>query len=201
MVPSVKLVIVLVALLALLLMIVGGIRRALTVATGYGIYIFLGQLYDYVLWPLVQGHHGMTGAVAMSVGAVITNFIVLLAYQRMGIDWLGTGILHTLQTRSHTLAARLLQQPSWRGALVHLPARLLQFLPRLLRSRPLAFFALSSFGDSFLTTAYLRDGRFGPLERRDFWVFAASSVVGCAGWTLLNAGFLTLIKKPWETLP
>ena len=198
MVPSVKLAIVLVALLALLLIIVGGIRRALTVATGYGIYIFLGQLYDYVLWPLVQGYHGMAGAVAMSLGAVLTNFIVLHAYQRMGIDWLGTGILQTLQTRAHALAGRLLQQPSWRGALVHLPARLLQFLPRLLRSRPLAFLALSSLGDSFLTTAYLRDGRFGPLERRDFWVFAWSSVISCAAWTLVNAGALTLIKSQWE---
>lgn len=72
MVPSVKLAIVFVALLALLLMIVGGIRRALTVAT-----------------------------------------------------------------------------------------RLLQFLPRLLRSRPLALLTLSSLGDSFLTTAYLRDIRPG----------------------------------------
>lgn len=143
----------------------------------------------------------MAGALAMSLGAVLTNFIVLHAYQRMGIDWLGVGILQTLQTRAHILAARLLQQPSWRGALVHLPARLLQFLPRLLRSRPLAFVALSSFGDSFLTTAYLRDGRFGPLERRDFWVFAASSVVGCAGWTLFHAGALALIKKQWEALP
>jgi hypothetical protein len=200
MVSFVKLVIVLVALLALLLMIVGGIRRALTVATGYGIYIFIGQLYDYVLWPLVQGHHGMTGAVAMSVGAVITNFILLLAYQRMGIDWLGTGILQTLQTRAHGLADRLLQQTSWRGALVHLPARLFQFLPRLLRSRPLAFVALSSFGDSFLTTAYLRDGRFGPLERRDYWAFASSSVISCAAWTLVNEGALTLIKSQWEAI-
>jgi hypothetical protein len=141
----------------------------------------------------------MAGAVAMSLGAVLTNFIVLHAYQRMGIDWLGVGILQTLQTRAHILADRLLQQPSWRGALVHLPARLLQFLPRLLRSRPLAFLTLSSLGDSFLTTAYLRNGRFGPLERRDFWIFAWSSVISCAAWTLVNAGALTVLKTHWKS--
>jgi hypothetical protein len=194
-----KLALSLVILLAVVLCIAGSLRKALTVASGYGIYLFLGQLYDYVLWPIVQGYHGMTGAVAMSLGAVLTNFIVLHAYQRMGIDWLGIGILQTLQTRAHTLADRLLQQPSWRGALVHLPARILQFLPRLLRSRPLAFLTLSSLGESFLTTAYLRDGRFGPLERRDFWIFAWSSVISCAAWTLVNAGALTVLKTHWKS--
>jgi hypothetical protein len=142
----------------------------------------------------------MTGAVAMSIGAVAINFGVLHAYQRMGIDWLGTGVLQTLQARANTLADRLLQQPSWRGALVHLPARLLQILPRLLRSRPLAFLALSGLTDSFLTTAYLRNGRFGPLERKDLAIFAGSSVVSCAAWTPVNEGALALIKSQWEVI-
>jgi hypothetical protein len=196
-----KFALALVILLVVVLCVAGSLRRALTVATGYGIYIFLGQLYDYVLWPVVQGYHGMAGAVAMSVGAVAINFGVLHAYQRMGIDWLGVGVLQTLQTRAATLADRLLHLPSWSGLLAHLPARILQLLPRLLRSRPLAFLALSSLGDSFLTTAYLRDGRFGPLERKDLAVFAGSSVLSCAAWTLLNAGALTIIKKQWEALP
>jgi hypothetical protein len=35
--------------LPVVLCIAGSLRKALTVAGGYGIYIFLGQLYDYVL--------------------------------------------------------------------------------------------------------------------------------------------------------
>jgi asparagine N-glycosylation enzyme membrane subunit Stt3 len=181
-----KLALVLVILLVVVLCIAGSLRRALTVATGYGIYIFLSQLYDYVLWPIVQGYHGMTGAVAMSVGAVAINFGVLHAYQRMGIDWLGVGVLQTLQARIRAYAERL---PT-------LPSRLLHSLLRLPRSRPLAFLALSGLTDSFLTTAYLRNGRFGPLERKDLAIFAGSSVVSCAAWTLVNEGALALIKSP-----
>lgn len=193
-----KLALVFALLLAVVLCIAGGLRKALTVATGYGIYIFIGQLYDYVLWPIVQGYYGIIGAVAMSVGAVITNFIVLHVYQRMGIDWLGVGILHTLQARAQTLAGRLLLLSSWRGTLVHIPARLLQNLPHLFRCRPLAFLGLSIFTDSFLTTAYLRNGHFGPLERKDWWVFTGSSIISCAAWALLNAGVLSLLEPYWN---
>lgn len=185
-----KIALSLVILLAVVLCIAGSLRRALTVASGYGIYLFLGQLYDYVLWPIVQGCHGMTGAVAMSLGAVITNFVVLHAYQRMGIDWLGTGVLQTLQSRAAALADRL---PA-------LPSRLLQMLLRLPRSRPLAFLALSGLTDSFLTTAYLRNGRFGPLEHKDLAIFASSSVVSCAAWTLVNEGALALIQSQWDAM-
>jgi asparagine N-glycosylation enzyme membrane subunit Stt3 len=183
-----KLALVLVILLVVVLCIAGSLRRALTVATGYGIYIFLGQLYDYVLWPIVQSYHGMTGAVAMSLGAVAINFGVLHAYQRMGIDWLGVGVLQTLQDRIRTFANRL---PA-------LPARFLHALLRLPRSKPLAFVALSSLTDSFLTTAYLRKGRFGPLEKRDLAIFAGSSVLSCAAWTLVNEGALSVLKTHWR---
>jgi asparagine N-glycosylation enzyme membrane subunit Stt3 len=185
-----KLALALVILVVVVLCIAGSLRRALTVATGYGIYIFLGQLYDYVLWPIVQGYHGMTGAVAMSLGAVAINFGVLHAYQRMGIDWLGVGVLQNLQARIRTFANRL---PA-------LPARLLQSLLRLPRSKPLAFVALSSLTDSFLTTAYLRKGRFGPLEKRDLAIFAGSSVLSCAAWTLVNEGALGVLRKAWGNM-
>lgn len=193
-----KLALVVVLLLAVVFFIAGSLRRALTVATGYGIYIFLGQLYDYVLWPVVQGYHGMAGAVAMSVGAVLTNFFVLHAYQRMGIDWLGVGVLHTINARAQDLADRLLLLPSWRGLLARAPASILQTLPRLLGCRPLAFVALSTFTDSFLTTAYLRNGHFGPLERKDWWVFTWSSIISCAAWAMVNAGVLSLLKPYWN---
>lgn len=192
-----KLALILVLLLAVVLCIAGSLRKALTVATGYGVYIFLGQLYDYVLWPIVQGCYGLMGVVAMSAGAVATNFIVLHAYQRMGIDWLGIGVLQTLKTRAQHLADRLLLLPSWRGMIAHPPARFLQSLPRLLGCRPLAFVALSTFTDSFLTTAYLRNGHFGPLERRDWWVFIWSSIISCAAWALVNAGVLGVLRKTW----
>lgn len=188
-------------LLAVVLCIASSLRKALTVAAGYGIYIFLGELYDYVLWPVVQGYHGMAGAAAMSIGAVLINFGVLHAYQRMGIDWLGIGALQSFQIRAATLAERLLNLPSWRGALARIPARLLQFFIYALRSRPLTFVVISSAGDSFLATAYLREGRFGPIGRNDLTIFAASSVLSCLVWTVCNAGFLSLIQSYWHSQP
>jgi hypothetical protein len=72
-----------------------------------------------------------------------------------------------------------------------------------------AFFSRSRCGhhggppaspDSFLTTAYLRKGRFGPLEKRDLAIFAGSSVLSCAAWTLVNEGALAVIKSQWEAM-
>jgi hypothetical protein len=124
MVPSVKLALLLVALLALLLMIVGGIRRALNVATGYGIYIFHGQLYDYVLWPLVQGYHGMAGAVAMPLGAVLTHFIVLHAYSTtVPPDWSSAD--WSMECRCGTTMCRGIP-----GDVLTLPAGRLEFYQR-----------------------------------------------------------------------
>jgi hypothetical protein len=193
-----KLAILLLIVLAVVACIAGSLRKAFTVAAGYGAYIFLGQLYDYVLWPIVQGYHGMIGAVAMSLGAVAINFGVLHAYQRMGIDWLGIGVLQTYQTKAIHFSDRLLALTSWRGAIAHMPARLIRASVHLLRSRPLAFVVISSAGDSFLATAYLREGRFGPIERKDLGIFAASSVLSCAVWTACNAGFLSLIQSYWN---
>jgi hypothetical protein len=185
-----KLAILLVLVLAVVLCIAGSLRKAFTVAAGYGIWILFGQLYDYVLWPIVQGYYGMAGAVAMSVVAIATNFFVLHAYQRMGIDWLGVGVLQTLQACIRAFANRL---PA-------LPSRFLHAVLHLLRSRPLAFVTLSSLTDSFLTTAYLRNGRFGPLERKDYAIFTGSSVVSCAAWTLVNEGALAVIRSQWEVM-
>jgi hypothetical protein len=123
---------------------------------------------------------------------------VLHSYQRTGIDWLGVGVIHTMNSRAQNLASRLLLLPSWRGLIARPFARFLQAIPQLLGFRPLAFVALSTFADSFLTTAYLRNGHFGPLVRRDWWIFTWSSIIGCASWVLLNAGVIAVFRSTWN---
>lgn len=189
-----------VAALAIVLLVCRNLRKAISVAAGYSIYAILNELYDTVLWPVVQGRYGIGGAVSMSVGALVINFLVLSVYQRQKVDWLGVGVVDALVNRTTQTAKRFLAHPTWTGTFLYIPGRVLQFFVWALKSAWLGFLVLSLVTDSFITTAFLRRGRFGPLERRDILVFLASSTLSCAFWVLWNAGVVAVFLGLWRVL-
>ena len=194
-----KTVLLLTVAAGVVLLVSRNIRKAAAVAAGYGIYAVFGELYDTVLWPVVQGAFGSKGAVGMSLGAIGINFVVLSVYQRQKVDWLGISVIDTLMSRSAETANRFLAHPTWRGAFLFIPARMLHSLGWMLRTPWSAFIVLSTFGDSFLTTAFLRQARFGPLNRRDILIFLASSIVSCGVWIIWNAGVVKLFRQLWSS--
>ena len=185
------------AALAIVLLVCRNLRKALGVAAGYGIYTLLGELYDTLLWPVIQGAYGVKGAVGMSVGALAINFLVLSVYQRQNVDWLGVGVVEALTARGTRTANRLLAHPTWAGTFLYLPARLLQGVVWALKTPWMGFLALSLLTDSFITTAFLRQGRFGSLSRKDILVFLGSSLLSCGFWVAWNAGVVTVFKQLW----
>jgi len=190
----------LIAALIIILLVSRSIRKAVCVVAGYGIYTLLSELYDMVLWPVIQGAYGVNGVIGMSLGAVAINFMVLSVYQRQKVDWLGVSVIDSLLIRSTDTANRFRNHPTWTGAFLFIPACIIQFLTRGLKTPWLAFILLSTLGDSFLTTAFMRQGRFGPLERRDMAIFFASSLVGCGFWAVWNAGVVTVFRQLWSAV-
>lgn len=189
-----------IAALVIVFLVCRNLRKAITVAAGYGIYTLLSQAYDSILWPIVQGSFGAGGAIAMSGGAVGINFIVLSVYQRQKVDWLGVSVIDALISRTNLTANRFLSHPAWTRMFLYVPGRALQFFVWALKSSWLGFLVLSIVTDSFITTAFLRRSRFGPLEHRDILVFLASSTLSCVIWILWNAGVIAVFRGLWGTL-
>ena len=186
--------------LVIVLLVCRNLRKAIGVAAGYGIYTLLGESYDTVLWPIVQGAFGLMGAVGMTAGALVINFLLLFLYQRQKVDWLGVAVVDALATRSTRTADRFLAHPTWTGTLLYAPARALQLFAHVLKSPWMGFLSLSLVTDSFITTAFLRQGRFGPLDRRDILIFLASSLVSCGFWIVWNAGVVAVFRQLWRSL-
>ena len=65
------------------------VKRLFQVAGGLALFETYNSLYDYGLWPIIQGWFGSSGALGLSVGALILNFIMLKWYQKCKVDWLG----------------------------------------------------------------------------------------------------------------
>ena len=106
----------------------------------------------------------------------------LVIYQRMGIDWVGAGALHQLQTKPD-------------------PSLLERLLVRVTQWPPVALFtALCVLQDPFITTAYFRKGCFGPLARSDWWRFLAALLVSNLYWILVASAVGSLLVATWRLL-
>ena len=171
-------------------------KRVVQIVVGWGLYELLNVAYDYVVWPLVQNHYGVIGAILMSIGAFIINFMILKWYQKKGVNWLGTDILEEIKEKGNGWAERLCNHRMWFVKMVlYVPARFFQFVVWLLNKNDiLAFLFLSGWKDSFVTTAFLRHGRFGKLEKRDYTVFVMSTAISCLLWSSVVAIAVEAIK-------
>ncbi len=181
----------------------GNWSRALQVTGGWGLYEFLGWFYDYLFWgSMVIWLGNLWGSVICSVGALIINFLVLQWYQRTGKDWLGVNILEEIKVKGHGWAEKLCNHPKWYVKWsVYLFAKTFQFLIWCLNKNDvLAFFFLSVWKDSFVTTAFLRHGRFGELERRDYIILVASTLVSVVCWSIVVVVVIQLAKGGWKIL-
>jgi hypothetical protein len=70
----------------------------------------------------------------------------------------------------------------------------------LQKSDPFVFLFLSIKEDPFITTAYLRHGKFSGMSRRDWKIFMGSLLVGNAYWTLACFMGITLVEWGWKVI-
>ena len=70
----------------------------------------------------------------------------------------------------------------------------------LQKSETAIFLFLSIKFDAFITTAYLRRGKFNGMGKREWAIFMGSLLLGNAYWTLSCYMGITLIEWVWKTI-
>ena len=68
------------------------------------------------------------------------------------------------------------------------------------KSNPLVFLFLSIKYDPFITTVYLRLGKFNGMTNRDWMIFMGSLLLANAYWTLACYMGITLIEWGWKAI-
>ncbi len=178
-------------------------KRVLQVIGGWGLYEITCIIYDYPVWLLLVGWFGeINGSIIASAGAFALCLAVLIWYQKRGIDWLGVNILEEIKERADVWAGKLDNHPAWYVRFcTYAPVRFLKAAVWLLKENDFtAFILLSFWKDSFVTTAFLRHGRFGKLEKRDYMIFITSTVIGCLWWSVFAIAILKALQFVWKVL-
>jgi len=159
------------------------IKRGKELAVGFLTWQAADNAFDYLLYPAVILWIGpFYGGFMMAILSLFFCLALMRLYDRLGRDWLGIELLKEI---------RLYDGPTkWK--------RLLGWILR--RGNLLAFVVLSVKYDPFITTAYLRQGAFNGMERRDWAVFLGSWIIGNVTWTFLVFGGLSAVIAGWELL-
>jgi len=162
----------------------GNIKKTLMVVGGWGIYDSIDSVYNLIIWPIVQNSYGVISVLYLTIGAIILNLLVLHWYQRQGTDWLGVKYLEEIKEREVEFANKFyFHKNRIVRILMYIPIKIFQLVIWLLKKNDVfAFFFLSLFNDSFITTVVLRHGRFDKLNKRDYLIFISSTLLGCFLW-------------------
>jgi hypothetical protein len=178
-------------------------KRTLQVVGGWGVYEIICLIYDYPIWLFLVGYFGdVNGSIIASVGAFAQNLALIIWYQKNGTDWLGVNILEEIKERAGVWVTKINNHRAWYvrfGAYV--PVRFFRAIICLLRKSDFtAFIVLSLWKDSFVTTAFLRHGKFGQLEKRDYMIFITSTILSCLWWSVFSVTILKVLQFIWTVL-
>lgn len=140
-------------------------QRLAQIGTGHTLYAGFNWVFDNILYVWVVYTLGvLKGGALMLAASGLQCALTLVVYQRMRIDWIGTGLLAEIRAKS--------QRTRLERALVWASDR-----------HPAALFTLLCvFQDPFITTAWFKQGSFESLTRRDWTIFSASVVVANLYW-------------------
>ena len=145
------------------------------------------HLVDWILYGIVVAYATSVwgtlwgSLAAFAVMTPITGILCLLyirLYDWAGKDWFGLEALKEIREDQAS--------GGWFSRLMYRIAR---------HGNGAAFFALSLYGDAFMTTIYLRKGShaYAGLTRRDHMIFWSSLIVSNAYWTLRWTVIVTVV--------
>jgi len=156
-------------------------KNVLITIGGWGFWEIQCYLYDWILWPIIQIKFGSTGILYLTAGAIIGNFLMLIWYQKKSIDWLGVNYLEEIKEKGHKWSEKVSSKHNRLiKTILFIPVKLFQLIIWLLNKNDIfAFIILSIWYDSFVTTTFLRHGKFGKLNKRDYKIFISSTILGC----------------------
>lgn len=177
----------------------GNFKKALKVMSGWGLYELWNFSFDFLVWPLLQAFYGVAGVILLILVALTLNFIVLLWYQKKKVDWFGVDVLEDAKTKGHIWVHEISNHKNLiKKISLYIPAKLLQLMLWLLNKNDIfAFVTLSVWQDSFITTIFLRHGRFDKLDKRDYIIFVSSTILSCLAWSVLMQIVISVVKVIW----
>ena len=175
------------------------LKRSLQVMSGWGLYEAYNFAFDFLVWPIIQGFFGIVGIVLLILIALVNNLILLLWYQNKKTDWFGVNVLEDLKTKGHLWVHEVSNHKSAvKRISLFIPAKILQLMIWLLNKNDIfAFVTLSLWQDSFITTIFLRHGRFDKLDKRDYIIFVSSTILSCLAWSVLMQAIIITVRFFW----
>jgi hypothetical protein len=158
-------------------------RRLAHIGTGHALYAAFNWGFDNVLYVYVVYTLGMvTGGALMTALSGIQCAATLLVYQRMRIDWVGSGWLAEIRRKPRR--SRLESLLVWAG-----------------NGHPVLLFTLLCvFQDPFMATAWFRHGSFERLTRRDWSLFGAAVLVSNLYWICVASVIGQVVVAAWRQL-
>ena len=177
---------------------------------GMGLWQASSWIYDNPLWLSVELYFGSIGVAILGIGAIGMNFGTLCHYRRKKVPWLcwddAVNEVKSNPLKSYFQTVFFLGIIFWSSligavCLVVFVGIIFLFLTKIIFKFRVfedvfMFFLLSIQQDSFICTAYLRHGHADGISKRDWWVFAASSVVSIGYWSLRNGIIAEFILRP-----
>ena len=142
------------------------IKKASTVLIGRTVYEIFNYSFDFVAYPLVLLKFGyLYGLFIMIALTAIINFSLLIFYFKMNIDWLGYEYVQKVKDWSMDK----------KGVLKYIGIV-------LKKSDLILFMVLSTFRDSFETTAYFKYC-YHLTQSKTMTIFIASLIVSNLYWS------------------
>lgn len=182
-------------------------KRICTIAVGHT----LNQIFDFLFnYPLYLGIINWlgpsSGGLVMTILSLTVCYFFVVVYDRMKIDWLGVSAVEELKEIAPRWLVKLekwSQGSSWRIISYYIVAFLPLIPVRIIfwaikKNDVFAFVALSIFSDPFITTVFLRHGKFGNLCKKDWEVFILSGIASNAYWTVRSFAILEIAKSFFE---
>lgn len=143
----------------------------------------VGYAFDYLLYPFVIYNVGiLRGGIFMTLVSFTTCITGMKFYDWSKRDWIGIEAIKEIKTYKGT--RRIGRMTAW----------------VLTKNEPVMFLFLSIKFDPFVTTAYMRHGKFNGMNRRDWTNFLGSLLVSNAYWILACYTGISLVEWGWKYL-
>ena len=176
-------------------------QKITRITRGWGALTIINFVYDDVLYPFTIYKLGaIYGGIIMTLGSIISCFFLLLWYEKKKKDWLGVNVFENIKQNGFAWIKKLELKANknifWKilKFILYIPSRIFLLVLWLLKQNDfVAFFALCIFQDPFVTTVFLRHGRFDGLKRKDWIIFTLSVIVSNGYWILRNVLLVDII--------
>ncbi len=139
--------------------------------------------FNYLLYPFIIWKFGiLRGGVVMTFISFLTCLLTMKFYDWSKRDWLG---IETIKgAREYKGEKGIGRFTSW----------------ILKKSDPVVFLFLSIKFDAFITTAYLRHGKYNGMGKRDWTIFTGSLLISNVYWTLAVYMGISLFEWAWRVV-